>query len=59
LPQPRNGKNVFIAEATVEDNPAWMRAGMEGVARIDAGTRRVWWVALHRMIDYLRLTFWL
>ncbi|MBM4090791.1 MAG: HlyD family efflux transporter periplasmic adaptor subunit [Planctomycetes bacterium] len=59
LPQPRNGKNVFIADATVEDNPAWMRAGMEGVARIDAGTRRVWWVALHRMIDYLRLTFWL
>jgi multidrug resistance efflux pump len=57
--EPVDDKNVFIAEATVEGNPAWMRAGMEGVAHIDAGKRRVWWVALHRMIDYLRLNFWL
>lgn len=56
---PVDGKNVFIAEAQVEGNPAWMRAGMEGVARIDAGRRRVWWVALHRVIHFVRLNFWL
>ena len=55
----RDGKNFFIAEAIVEDNPAWMRAGMQGVAQIDAGERRLWWVATHRIINYLRLTFWL
>ncbi|MEA1950177.1 MAG: HlyD family efflux transporter periplasmic adaptor subunit [Planctomycetota bacterium] len=57
--EPVDGKNVFIAEASVEGNPAWMRAGMEGVAQIDAGKRRVWWVALHRIIDYMHLTLWL
>jgi hypothetical protein len=57
--EPRDGKNVFIVEAVVEDNPVWMRAGMEGTAQIDAGQRRVWWVALHRAIDYVYLTFWL
>lgn len=57
--QPVDGKNVFIAEATVEDNPVWMRSGMEGVAQIDAGRRRVWWVGLHRIIDYVRLNLWL
>lgn len=57
--KPVDGMNVFIAEATVEGNPRWMRVGMEGVAQIDAGKRRVCWVALHRIIDYLRLNFWL
>ncbi len=55
----RDGKNVFIAEASVEDNPAWMRAGMEGVATIEVGRRAVWWVCLHRVIDALRLNGWL
>ncbi len=57
--EPVDGKNVFIAEASVEGNPPWMRAGMEGVAQIDAGRRHVWWVALHRIIDYVRLNLWL
>jgi hypothetical protein len=57
--EPINGNNVFIAEATVKANPAWMRSGMEGVAQIDIGQRRVWWVALHRVIDYLHLNFWM
>lgn len=57
--EPVDGKNIFIAEATVKDNPSWMRTGMEGIAQIDAGKRRVWWVALHRIIDYVQLKFWL
>ncbi len=57
--EPRDGKNVFIAEAIVQDNPEWMRPGMEGVARLDVGQRRVWWVTLHRAIDYIHLNFWL
>lgn len=57
--EPIDGKNVFIAEASVASNPSWMRTGMEGVAQIDAGKRRVWWVALHRIIDYVNLKLWL
>jgi biotin carboxyl carrier protein len=55
----RDGKNVFVAEATVEKNPQWMRAGMEGVATIEVGNRPLWWVCLHRLIDALRLGSWL
>jgi biotin carboxyl carrier protein len=57
--EPRNGKNIFLAEASVEGNPEWMRTGMEGVATIEVGNRALWWVCLHRMIDFLRLNCWL
>jgi len=55
----RHEKNIFVAEADMEagDREVWMRAAMEGVVRIDVGTRRVWWVALHDLIDYGRLRF--
>lgn len=53
-----NNSNVFIAEANVDSQQEWIRVGMEGVATIDVDSRKVWWVAFHRVIDYLRLTFW-
>lgn len=54
-----NGNNVFTAEAELSHNsPTWIRAGMKGVARIDAGRRPVWWVWLHRSIDSVRLQLW-
>jgi hypothetical protein len=28
---------------------------MDGVAKIDVGRRRVWWVSLHRAINFARL----
>ncbi len=49
--------NVYIATADVDDNPEWMRAGMQGTAAIDAGNRKVWWIVLHRVINYLRYHF--
>jgi HlyD family secretion protein/GAF domain len=55
----RAGSNVFVAEAKADVDVPWMRAGMEGVARISVGARRPWWVALHRATDFLRLRFWL
>lgn len=54
-----NGRNVYAAEAEVEIAAPWMRPGMQGVARIDAGTRVAWWVLLHRVTDWLWLHFWL
>jgi multidrug resistance efflux pump len=55
----RDTRNVFIAEADLEQAQPWMRPGMEGAARVDFGRRRVWWVALHRVLDYMHLNLWL
>lgn len=55
----RDGQNVFIAEATIDDPPAWMRLGMEGVARVEVEDRPVWWVALHRVSDFFRMRLWI
>ncbi len=51
--------NVCIVEASADLTDTWTRPGMEGVAQIHVGRRRVWWIGLHRILDYLRLNFWL
>jgi hypothetical protein len=51
-------KNVYVAEADTDLPYTWMRPGMEGVAKIDVGRRRVWWVALHRAIEYVQFNVW-
>lgn len=53
----RHAKNVFIAEATLIDAKGWLKPGMEGVAQISVGRRPVWWLALHRVVDYIHLKF--
>ncbi|UCD28254.1 MAG: HlyD family efflux transporter periplasmic adaptor subunit, partial [Planctomycetota bacterium] len=52
-------KNVYIAEADMDLPCTWMRPGMEGTAKILVGRRSVWWVVLHRAIDYLRMALWI
>jgi multidrug efflux pump subunit AcrA (membrane-fusion protein) len=51
-------KNVIVAEAEIDLPYAWMRPGMEGVARVNVGRRPVWWVALHGAIEYVQLHLW-
>jgi len=36
----------------------WLRPGMEGVARVDAGERTIIWIASHRVVDAVRLWVW-
>lgn len=57
--QIRDGRNVYVAEADVEARDGWLRPGMEGVAKVHMGPRRIYWIALHRALDWLRLNFWL
>lgn len=52
-------RNVFIARAPLEARPDWMRTGMEGTARVETVSRPVWWVAMHRVVDWGRMNFWL
>lgn len=55
----RDGRNVIVVEARMSDQAAWMRPGMEGFVQIGLGRRPVWWVATHKVLDYLRLNFWI
>ena len=36
----------------------WLRPGMEGLARVDMGKRKIWWIATHRIADMIRLWMW-
>ena len=51
-------RNVFIARAPLESRPDWLMTGMEGTARIRTVPRPVWWVAMHRVVDWGRMNFW-
>ena len=50
---------MFVARAELGENPPWIRSGMRGVARIDTVPKPVYWVALHKLIDWTRLRFWI
>jgi RND family efflux transporter MFP subunit len=54
----REGRNYFRVEAKMENAPAQLRPGMEGVGKIDIGQRRLIWLWTHRGMDWLRLWAW-
>lgn len=56
--QIREQQNVFVAEAQIEASSPWMRPGMKGIARVHLGSTPVWWAALHRAIDTVRMYLW-
>jgi len=35
-----------------------LRPGMEGVAKVEAGNRKLIWIATHKLMDWLKLTLW-
>lgn len=53
-----DGRNFFRVEATMEQTSDLMRPGMEGVARIEIGKRKLIWILTRRMVEWLRLFFW-
>ncbi len=55
----RERGNACVVEATADLSERWIHPGMEGVARIHVGRRAVWWVGIHRIVDYVRLKLWL
>ena len=54
----RDGRNHFRVEASLTEPRAALRPGMEGVAKIDAGRRRLLWIWTHELFDWLRLQLW-
>lgn len=54
----REGRNFFEVEGKFEGKASDMRAGLQGIAKIEAGRRTLAWSWTHRFFDWLRLTLW-
>lgn len=54
-----DGQNNFVGEAEADASVWRVAPGSEGFAMLDVGRRRVWWVLGHRVMDWLRLNFWI
>jgi hypothetical protein len=52
-------RNVFTVRVRLLETRAWMRPGMEGIAKISAGKRRYVWIWSHRLTNWLRMKLWL
>ena len=52
------GRNSFAVEARLDRTPELIRPGMQGVAKIDIGQRRLIWIWSHKIIDWFRLWTW-
>lgn len=60
--QVRDGRNAFRVEAALDEAGAAefarLRPGMEGVAKIEAGSRNLVWIWTHRFTNWARLQLW-
>ncbi len=56
---PIEGTNVFEVRCEIKDPAKWLRPGMEGLARVNVGDRRIIWILTHRIINTVRLWLWL
>ncbi|MEG3640326.1 HlyD family efflux transporter periplasmic adaptor subunit [Magnetococcus sp. PR-3] len=55
----RESANRYIVRAkTTVEAANWWRPGMSGVAKIEVGERRLFWILSHRTVNLLRLLFW-
>lgn len=50
---------AFSLRARVVEDADWLRPGMTGVARVNSEDRTLLWRATHRIIDFIRLKFWI
>lgn len=51
--------NIFSVEGRIT-SPAdsWWYPGISGVAKLDIGEKKIYWVMTHRLVDFLRVYFW-
>lgn len=52
-------RNVFKARAELTELPAWMRPGMEGVAKVRIDRRSYGWIWTRKVRNWLRMKLWL
>lgn len=54
----RDGRNVFQVEAGLNRITDRLRPGMEGIAKVEIGERRLVWIWTNPLVDWLRVTLW-
>lgn len=54
----QDGNHFQIKAKIGQNTEIWWRPGMTGLAKIDAGSRRIFWLLTHKIVDYLRLKLW-
>jgi len=55
----RDRKNVFIAEAYLENPAEKLKPGMQGKASVETGGRSLAWILFHRLWEFLQIKlFW-
>ena len=54
-----DGRNVVVAETALLEPTATLLPGMSGYAHLNLGSRPVWWAMSRRIVDWLRLRFWI
>jgi multidrug resistance efflux pump len=54
----REGRSFFRVEADLERTSERLRPGMDGVAKVEVGTRKLFWIGTHKLVDWLHLTLW-
>jgi multidrug efflux pump subunit AcrA (membrane-fusion protein) len=52
------GRNYFEVEARLKTKGEDLRPGLQGVGKVEAGSRSALWIATHRVVGWLRLTLW-
>ena len=52
------GRNFFHAEARLEEPISALRPGMEGVGKVEVGSRKMLWIWTHSLWDWVRLSVW-
>lgn len=52
------GRNAFRVEARLNEPTNALRPGMEGIAKIEAGSQLAIWIWTRRLIDWARLQIW-
>lgn len=51
--------NVFVIKAFIEEKEeSWWRPGMSGIVKIDAGEQTIFWIATHKLVDFIRIYLW-
>ena len=54
-----NQRNVFKVRVQLLQTHPWMRPGMEGVAKVSVGKRRYAWIWTRKIVNWIRMSFWL
>ena len=58
ITEAEEGRNFFRVEAELLSSNERLRPGMEGIAKTDIDSRHLIWIWTHKLLNWLRITFW-